>query len=60
MAVGFRIDGSETVEIGGIKQWIKFQGENDKAPVLLFLHGGPGNSVMSYAGITAGQRRWWC
>ncbi len=49
MAVGFRIDSSEAVEIGGIKQWVKFQGENDKAPVLLFLHGGPGNSAMSYA-----------
>lgn len=49
VAVGFRIDGGEAVEIGGIKQWIKFQGENDQAPVLLFLHGGPGNSAMSYA-----------
>ena len=44
-----RIDGGEAVEIGGIKQWITFQGENDQAPVLLFLHGGPGNSAMSYA-----------
>jgi len=49
MAVGANVQGSEAVEIGGIKQWIKFQGENDQAPVLLFLHGGPGNSVMSYA-----------
>jgi len=46
---GASIKGSEAVEIGGIKQWIKFQGVDDQAPVLLFLHGGPGNSVMSYA-----------
>lgn len=43
------IETAETVDIGGIKQWIKIEGTNDKAPVLLFLHGGPGNSVMSYA-----------
>ena len=49
IATGFKIDGSEAVEIRGIKQWIKFQGEHDQAPVLLFLHGGPGNSAMSYA-----------
>lgn len=49
MAVGATVQGSEAIEIGGIKQWIKFQGQNDQAPVLLFLHGGPGNSVMSYA-----------
>jgi pimeloyl-ACP methyl ester carboxylesterase len=49
LAEGARINYSEAVEIGGIKQWVKFQGDDDHAPVLLFLHGGPGNSVMSYA-----------
>jgi pimeloyl-ACP methyl ester carboxylesterase len=40
---------SEAVDIGGIKQWISIKGTNNSNPVLLFLHGGPGNSAMSYA-----------
>jgi len=46
---GKRINESRAVKINGIKQWIKLQGENDQAPLLLFLHGGPGNSVIGYA-----------
>jgi len=40
---------SESVSIGGIKQWINIKGGNSDLPVLLFLHGGPGNSAMGYA-----------
>ena len=54
-AWGKRIDAREAVAIGGIKQWMTFQGEDDQAPVLLFLHGGPGNSVMSYADKFTGE-----
>jgi len=39
----------ESVKIGGFQQWIQINGTRDKNPILLFLHGGPGNSVMSYA-----------
>ncbi len=45
---GATIKGDEAIDVGGIKQWIKFEGENEQ-PVLLFLHGGPGNSAISYS-----------
>lgn len=38
-----------SINVGGIKQWIKIDSEDDAKPVLLFLHGGPGNSVIRYA-----------
>lgn len=40
---------AEAITIGGIRQWISIQTLSDTLPVLLFLHGGPGNSVMGYA-----------
>jgi pimeloyl-ACP methyl ester carboxylesterase len=40
---------SQSIKAGNILQWIKMDGENDQHPILLFLHGGPGNSVMGYA-----------
>lgn len=46
---GTTINKSEAVDIGGIKQWISIKGTDNRNPVLLFLHGGPGNSAMSYA-----------
>jgi pimeloyl-ACP methyl ester carboxylesterase len=44
-----KINLSEEVLIGGIRQWITLKGLSDKDPVILFLHGGPGSSVMTYA-----------
>ena len=46
---GSSINTAEAVDIGGIKQWVSIKGTNDSNPVLLFLHGGPGNSTMGYA-----------
>lgn len=35
----------ETPEINGIRQYIQIRGADKKAPLMLFLHGGPGGSV---------------
>jgi len=36
------IDSLESVQIGGIDQWIQVRGQNVNNPILLFIHGGPG------------------
>ena len=38
------------VRIGGIEQWITISGERCGNPVVLILHGGPGNTLSPYAG----------
>ncbi len=55
LAQGSPIDTAAAVDIGGIKQWISIKGTNNGNPVLLFLHGGPGNSAMGYAAKFSGE-----
>src|SRR5687767_15501579 len=43
------IDSTGTFIIGGIKQFVTVKSKNNTKPLLLFLHGGPGNSVIHYA-----------
>jgi len=38
------IDETGYVKIGGIKQWIAIQGRDRANPVILYLHGGPGEA----------------
>lgn len=37
------------VRIGGIDQWITLTGDDRKNPVVLFLHGGPGDAASPFA-----------
>jgi pimeloyl-ACP methyl ester carboxylesterase len=37
------------VPIGGIEQWVTIKGKGCGNPVILFLHGGPGNPLSPYA-----------
>jgi pimeloyl-ACP methyl ester carboxylesterase len=43
------ISESSYVTIGGIEQWVTIQGQNRDNPVLLFLHGGPGDVTSSWS-----------
>lgn len=43
------VNKTENLLIGGIRQFVSIKGKDNSKPLLLFLHGGPGGSVMSYA-----------
>lgn len=42
------------VAIGGIEQWVTIQGASCANPIVLFIHGGPGNPLSPYADAVYG------
>lgn len=43
-----KVNSLEKVYIGGINQYILERGEDDKLPLILFLHGGPGTAQIGF------------
>jgi pimeloyl-ACP methyl ester carboxylesterase len=50
------VDVARHVDLGGVPQWVSIRGQDRRAPLLLFLHGGPGDPVSDIA--YAYQRPW--
>lgn len=48
-----RIEDASFVTIGGIEQWVTMRGNDDRHPVLLLLHGGPGDVQSPFVSIYA-------
>jgi pimeloyl-ACP methyl ester carboxylesterase len=46
---GGKIAEERFVQIGGIEQWMTIRGDNCANPVVLIVHGGPGNPMTPYA-----------
>ncbi|MEP7377377.1 MAG: alpha/beta hydrolase [Chitinophagaceae bacterium] len=49
------IETTEVINIGGIKQYIRIKGKDASKPLLLFLHGGPGSSLMNKTDLITGK-----
>ncbi|HVY61226.1 MAG TPA: alpha/beta hydrolase [Planctomycetota bacterium] len=41
----------EMVDLGGVEQAVLLRGRDPRAPVVLFVHGGPGDTLMPLAGL---------
>ncbi len=49
------IDTSAIITVGGMKQYIQIKGQDGSKPILLFLHGGPGSSLLHKADQVTGK-----
>jgi dipeptidyl aminopeptidase/acylaminoacyl peptidase len=52
-----RVEEAAFVRIGGIEQWVTIRGDDDRKPVLLLLHGGPGDVQSPFISIYAPYER---
>src|SRR4051794_9550399 len=52
-----RVEEASFVTIGGLDQWVTIRGDDDRKPVLLFLHGGPGDVQSALISIYAPYER---
>ena len=48
-----RIEEAKYLKIGGIEQWVTIRGDDSSKPLLLLLHGGPGDVQSPYVSIFA-------
>jgi pimeloyl-ACP methyl ester carboxylesterase len=52
-----RIEDARYVSLGGIDQWITIRGDDVHRPILLLLHGGPGDAQSPYVSAYARYER---
>ena len=52
-----RVEEARFVTIGGIEQWVTIRGDDSRKPVLLLLHGGPGDVQSPFISIYAPYER---
>ena len=54
---GQRIEEAKYLKIGGIEQWMTIRGDDVSKPVLLLIHGGPGDVQSPFVSIYAPYER---
>jgi pimeloyl-ACP methyl ester carboxylesterase len=52
-----RIEDAQFVSLGGIDQWITIRGDDVRRPILVLLHGGPGDVQSPYVSVYAPYER---
>ena len=50
------IEELKAIKIGGVEQWLHIRGRNKDNPILLYLHGGPGGSMIGW--VDGSTRPW--
>jgi proline iminopeptidase len=57
IAVTQRIEEARYLQIGGIEQWVTIRGDDVRKPLLLLLHGGPGDVQSPFVSVYAPYER---